>query len=350
MTGLRVTDLDKTFGDLNVLSGVDLHAPDGSLTAVLGPSGSGKSTLLRIIAGFESPDRGLVEIGGTRVYGDGKDLPPEKRRIGFVPQEGALFPHLSVARNVAFGLPRKASGSGRVEEMLELTGMAGLGGRMPHELSGGQQQRVALARALASSPSLILMDEPFNALDAGLRTKLREDVRTVLSEAGATAILVTHDQQEALSVTDFVAVLREGKLVQTADPATLYNSPTDLDVATFLGEAVLLPARMRNGLAECALGSLPVRNPHPDTDKGTVMIRPEQLLLGPSGQGVVARVLDTTYFGHDALVRLELLEGGAGKTEVLARTAGSIVHSPAEVVGVRVAGEVSLYNGLRPVR
>ena len=345
MTDLRVTALDKAFGELSVLSGINLHVPDGSLTAVLGPSGSGKTTLLRIIAGFESPDRGVVEIGGSKVYGGGTDLPPEKRRVGFVPQEGALFPHLSVARNVAFGLPRKARGSGRVEEMLNLVGMSGLGGRMPHELSGGQQQRVALARALASSPSLVLLDEPFNSLDAGLRAKLREDVLTVLSKAGTTAILVTHDQQEALSVADFVAVLREGGLVQAADPATLYNAPADLDVATFLGETVLLPARTRNGLAECALGSLPVRNPHPATDNGTVMIRPEQLLLGPPGEGVKARVLDTTYFGHDALVRLELV--GAGGIEVLARTAGSIVHSPTEMVGVRVTGEVSLYNSLR---
>src|SRR5829696_35476 len=321
--------ITKRFGDHQVLRGVDLTVPQGTLAGVLGPSGCGKTTLLRIVAGFEAPDAGEVSIRGRTVAGDGRPVPPERRRIGIVPQEGALFPHLSVAGNVGFGLPRRARRSARVDEMLELVGLAGYGRRMPHELSGGQQQRVALARALAPEPALVLLDEPFSALDTGLRAALREDVRDALQAAGATAVLVTHDQQEALSIAELVAVLQGGRIVQAAPPADLYEVPTDLDVATFVGEAVVLPAVRRDDRAECALGALLVRpssngessgesNGQPNGEqpngsaqqpasrRGNVLLRPEQLVLGPPGDGVTARVTGVQFFGHDALVRLEL--------------------------------------------
>jgi iron(III) transport system ATP-binding protein len=204
-----------------VLRGVDLHVPGGALAAVLGGSGCGKTTLLRVVAGFHPLDAGTVRLGGRLVAGDGVDMAPERRRVGLVPQEGALFGHLTVAGNVGFGLDRAARRGGRVQEMLELVGLPGYERRMPAELSGGQQQRVALARALAPSPDVVLLDEPFTALDAGLRSEVRDEVRAALRRAGTTAVLVTHDQQEALGCADVVAVLRDGRVVQAAGPREL---------------------------------------------------------------------------------------------------------------------------------
>ena len=202
--------------------------PSGSLAAVLGPSGCGKTTLLRIIAGFLRADAGTVTVGGRTLSGPGVHLPPERRRIGIVPQEGALFPHLSVARNISFGLTGlDRARSRRTEEMLGLVGLAGYGDRMPHELSGGQQQRIALARALAPEPQLVLLDEPFNALDSALRAGVRADVRAALRATGATAVLVTHDQQDAFTA-DLVAVVRDGRVAQCDTPQELYRHPADL--------------------------------------------------------------------------------------------------------------------------
>src|SRR5580698_1872305 len=211
---MRVTGLHKAFGTHPVLTGLDLEVPEGSLTAILGPSGSGKTTLLRLLAGFDRADRGEIVIGGTVVDDDRTHVPPERRRIGYVPQEGSLFPHLTVAANVAFGLSRKGRRFGEAESLLAAVGLEGLGKRYPHQLSGGQQQRVALARALAIEPAVVLMDEPFASLDAHLRASVRADVQRIFHEAGTTAILVTHDQDEALSVADLVAVLRDGRIAQ----------------------------------------------------------------------------------------------------------------------------------------
>jgi iron(III) transport system ATP-binding protein len=344
---LVVRALTKSFGGSPVLRGVDLTVSERTLAAVLGPSGCGKTTLLRIVAGFEAPDSGEVLIGGRIVAGPGVGVPPEHRRVGVVPQEGALFPHLNVADNVGFGLGRRRGRAERVAEMLELVGLAGYGFRMPHELSGGQQQRVALARALAPDPALVLLDEPFNALDTGLRAAVREDVRAALRTAGATAVLVTHDQQEALSMADVVAVLRDGRVVQAAAPAELYVSPGDLAVATFVGEAVLLDAVVRDRVAQCVLGQLRVR-PGPDAaadqlHRGTVVIRPEQVLLGPSGTGVAGRVTGTVFYGHDALVRVAVSGGDAGPVEVLARTEGTRFPPEDAEVGLTVVGDVSFF-------
>ena len=249
--------------------------PTGSLTAVLGPSGCGKTTLLRLLGGFEHADRGTIRLG-EKVLADGRThLAPERRAIGFVPQEGALFPHLDVAANVGFGLPRAQRRGGRVEELLELVDLTGLGSRLPHQLSGGQQQRVALARALAPEPGLVLLDEPFDALDAGLRAQVRGEVREALRAAGATALLVTHDQEEALSLADTVAVMRDGRIVQAADPQTLYGDPVDAEVAAFVGEAVLLTGRQRSGRAETSLGPLHTRGAALDEgDRAILMLRP----------------------------------------------------------------------------
>ncbi|RFU19803.1 ABC transporter ATP-binding protein [Geodermatophilus marinus] len=336
MSSLTVTAVGRSFGSTPVLAGVDLHVPEGSLTALLGPSGCGKTTLLRLVAGFDDPDTGTIAVGGRVVAGAGRSVPARHRRIGFVPQEGGLFPHLSVAGNVTFGLPRRQRrDAGRVRELLGLVGLdADLAGRSPHQLSGGQQQRVALARALAPGPSLVLLDEPFSSLDASLREETRRAVADALSAAGATAVVVTHDQAEALSTADQVAVLRGGRLVQLADPRTLYRAPQDLDVAAFVGEAVVLRGEVRDGVAGTVLGLLRLARPCPD-GPARVLVRPEQLRLAPPGVGrVPARVRGVDFFGHDARVRLELLSGEA----VTARVEGGELPAAGDDVGVDVVG------------
>ncbi len=343
MSELAVSGVRKSFGPTTVLDGVDLTVGEGELAAVLGPSGCGKTTLLRIVAGFERPDAGSVVIGGRTVAGPQHGLPPERRRVGIVPQEGALFPHLTVAANVGFGLRRRSGRAARVADVLDLVGLDGYGQRMPHELSGGQQQRVALARALAPEPALVLLDEPFSALDTGLRAALRADVRSVLRAAGTTAVLVTHDQQEALSVADVVAVLHAGRILQEASPAELYAAPRDLAVAMFVGEAVVLDGAVRDGAADCALGRLPLRPGSAASGPGSVVIRPEQVLIGPAGSGIAARVVGRSYFGHDALVTLRLAGRDGELPPIRARTQGGEPPAEGADVGVTIDGEVSFF-------
>ncbi|WP_431902230.1 ABC transporter ATP-binding protein [Nonomuraea sp. bgisy101] len=303
MSGLTVSEVVKAFDGVRVLRGASLSVREGSFAAVLGPSGCGKTTLLRIIAGFERADAGSVSLGEREVT----SLPPEKRRVGIVPQEAALFPHLSVARNVGFGLPRGASRaetSSRVEECLELVGLSGYGSRMPYELSGGQQQRVALARALAPRPGVVLLDEPFNALDRSLRGVVRDEVRSAVKRAGATVVLVTHDQEEALSMADVVAVMRDGVIVQSDTPAEVYASPVDLGVATFVGEAVVLDAVSSGGVASCVLGRLRQRS-NGVAGTGFVALRPEQVTLTapavPAEAGVARPASRASRNGADLL-------------------------------------------------
>jgi iron(III) transport system ATP-binding protein len=328
MSGLKVAGIVKAFSGTPVLRGAAMEVADGDLAAVLGPSGCGKTTLLRIVAGFERADAGSVLIGGAEVG----HLPPERRRVGVVPQDAALFPHLSVARNVGFGLARGSRE--RIAECLELVGLGGYGGRMPYELSGGQQQRVALARALAPRPGVVLLDEPFNALDRSLRTSVRDDVRAALKAAGATAVMVTHDQEEALSMADTVAVMREGEIVQQGDPVRLYSSPADVGVAAFVGEAVVLDGVSADGTVTCALGTLPASG---RPGAGRVVVRPEQLLLSAGGAAIVERV---EYYGHDAAVTVRLPCG----TPVRARTRGDVPHRPGDRVAVRVDGSVLFFG------
>ncbi len=334
---LRVRGVHKSY-DAPVLTGLDLDVPAGSLVALLGPSGCGKTTLLRIVAGFERSEAGSVEVGGRLVEGPGQVLPPERRRVGVVPQEGALFPHLSVHDNVAFGLPRQERKGLRPEEVLELVGLAGLGSRMPHELSGGQQQRVAVARALAPRPSLVLLDEPFSALDAGLRAAVRAEVRASLRAAGASAVLVTHDQQEALSVADVVAVVRDGRVVQAADPWSVYAAPADLGVATFVGETIVLGGEAAGGTVSSPLGAH--RTDSALRGQVAVVIRPEQLELAPADLPCVPAVVShREFYGHDALLRLAL-PGGATAT---ARTAGHPLPEVGAHVEVGVRGPVVVF-------
>ncbi|MFI7433631.1 ABC transporter ATP-binding protein [Micromonospora haikouensis] len=362
-TMLAVAGLTKSYGTVPALAGVDLAVPSGTLLAVLGPSGCGKTTLLRCVAGFERADSGTVAVAGRPVAAGRVHVPPHRRRVAVVPQEGALFPHLSVADNVGYGLDRAARRSGRVEEVLALVGLAGYGLRMPHQLSGGQQQRVAVARALAPRPPLVLLDEPFSALDAQLRTELRADVRQALRADGATAVLVTHDQGEALSMADAVAVMDAGRIVQCAPPAEVYRDPATTWVARFVGDAVLLPATVDDAVALTPLGPLPLRGaatgvatadgaPGPATGGAatggsaatgavTVLIRPEQIRLAATG-GPLATVVRQDFHGHDALTTLRLDDG----TVLTARTLDEgVALAPGAQVAVTVRGEVRAYAG-----
>ncbi|HET9897181.1 MAG TPA: ABC transporter ATP-binding protein [Streptosporangiaceae bacterium] len=324
MNQVVITSLRKSFGPQVVLAGLDLHVPAGSLTAILGPSGSGKTTLLRILAGFEEADAGTVMIGDTVVDSATAHVAPEKRRIGYVPQEGSLFPHLTVAANVGFGLPAKERRGSRVQALLEIVGLTEFARRYPHQLSGGQQQRVALARALAIQPTVVLLDEPFASLDAHLRASVRIDVQQILRETQTTAVLVTHDQDEALAIADQVAVLRNGRIAQYAPPADLYSRPADSDLARFIGDANLLDGICHAGVVDTVLGPLPVApdEADPPTADGprpvTVLLRPEHIELLPAGAelaegaGNAGRVIESEYYGHDAVLRVRL-EPASGK-------------------------------------
>ncbi|HWB21560.1 MAG TPA: ABC transporter ATP-binding protein [Gaiellaceae bacterium] len=340
MSEIRIAGLEKAFGRHQVLQGLDLVVPDHAVAAVLGPSGCGKTTLLRVIGGFEAADSGRVEIGGVVVDDGRRQLRAEARRVGYVPQEGALFPHLSVGQNVGFGLSRTDSDRDRtVAEALDLVGLGGFEQRRPNQLSGGQQQRVALARALAPKPQAILLDEPFAALDPATRTAMRAEIAAVLRSIGTTVILVTHDQAEALSIADLVAVIVDGKVAQVDPPKELYANPASRDVASFVGEANLVPVQIEGTSARSALGTLTLASEAGEAT--TVLVRPEQLLLEPWDEGAstaAGRVVSTMFFGHDALVMVEL-EDGADPQLLEIRTTGR-APEPGERVRVRVEGSV----------
>jgi iron(III) transport system ATP-binding protein len=349
VNSLSLRGVEKSFGAQWVLRGIDLEVRTGSLTAILGPSGSGKTTLLRIVAGFERAGAGTITLGGRLADGPGVYVPSEQRRIGYVPQEGSLFPHMSVAKNIAFGLGRHKGRSARVGELLELVGLSGLEARYPHELSGGQQQRVALARALAVDPGVVLLDEPFSALDANLRASLRADVHSVLRQSGATVVLVTHDQDEALSMADRVAVISEGAIRQYDTPQRLYQHPVDQRLASFLGEANLVEATIEGGMATTAFGRLAVDVEPGGTGRCVVLVRPEQIVLHehPGADELSGRVLDYQFYGHDAVVRIAP-DGPCGATTIIARQPGSVVFEPGTRVGLSAAGEVRAWAGEAP--
>jgi iron(III) transport system ATP-binding protein len=356
--GLTVTGLAHAYEETAVLREATLTVPAGAFVAVLGPSGCGKTTLLRLVAGFERPLFGSIAVGGRMVSGPGLHVAPEHRRVGIVPQEGALFPHLSVAGNVGFGLgrPGRRSGHGdRVAEVLDLVGLRALADRMPHELSGGQQQRVAVARALAPRPAVVLLDEPFSALDAALRAELRAVVRAAVRADGTTAVLVTHDQQEALSIADQVAVLRDGRVVQSAAPDELYRAPRDLGVGRFVGESIVLPGTVVDGGVRTALGVLSVAGPLAPVDgRVSVLLRPEQVHLErtgddvppPAGRPVVAgRVLGSEFQGADSLVTVESDDPRApdGADRTVAVRERSARRRPGDRVTVTVTGPVRAF-------
>jgi iron(III) transport system ATP-binding protein len=340
---VEVTGVGRSYGPVRAVRDLDLALEEGRILALLGPSGCGKTTTLRLLAGFERPDRGEVRISGRTVAGPGVFVPPEKRRVGMVFQDYALFPHLSVKQNVAYGLPGGKKRRSRVEEVLRLARLEGLGERMPHELSGGQQQRVALARALAPEPAIVLLDEPFSNLDAALRAKVRSEMREILGSAGATAIFVTHDQEEALSLADEVAVMMDGRVLQTAPPEDLYHLPATREVAAFVGEANFLPGVVENGSLRCALGEVPARGGYSGDAEG--MLRPEALRLrslderAAAGPEVAATVVAREFYGHDQLLKVRLDPG-----QVLhVRLGGGPGFKPGERVAVAVAGRAVVF-------
>ncbi len=312
MSELEVTGLEKSYATQNVLRQLDLTVEEGSFVSILGPSGSGKTTLLRVIAGFERADRGCVRLRGVVVDDESNFVSSEHRRIGYVPQEGNLFPHLSVERNVGFGLARDKRRGPRVNELLEMVGLSGMAQRYPHQLSGGQQQRVALARGLAIDPSLVLLDEPFSSLDATLRAAVRHDVRRILREAGTTAILVTHDQDEALSLADRVAIIRDGEISQLDTPAHLYARPRTPELAHELGDANFVRGVAKQGAVATPFGVLELEDPTSIVGgivEGTellVLIRPEQLIVSTTlhSDQPRATVVETEFYGHDAVLKL----------------------------------------------
>jgi iron(III) transport system ATP-binding protein len=370
VSSLALSAVSKSFGATRVLRGLDLTVAQGSLTAVLGPSGSGKTTLLRVIAGFERADSGSVTLDRAVVDDQRSFVPSERRGLGYVAQEGALFPHLTVAANVGFGLRGRRARRLRVDELLELVGVAELRDRHPHELSGGQQQRVALARALAVHPRMLLLDEPFTALDPALSASVRAEVGQIIRRTGTTAILVTHDQDEALSMADDVAVLRDGVVIQHASPHELYTQPMDAELAQFLGAANLLPATVDGGCAVTAVGRLVVRGPvrhagsngHLAQDGAamTALLRPEQLRIrlmdsaaadpprgavtgeGTAGQAsLTARVVQSEYYGHDAVVRID--PEGPDAQLLTVRLQGNAPPPLGTLVAVTAEGPVTVW-------
>jgi len=304
--------LVKRFGEIHAVDGLDLTVPRGQITALLGPSGCGKTTALRMIAGFVAPDAGRIDLDGETVATEHHGVPPEKRRVGMVFQDYALFPHLTVLDNVAYGLrhlPRPVR-RGLAEQALTTVDLRGVAHRLPSSLSGGQQQRVALARALAPSPRVILLDEPFSNLDAALRVQVREEVREILKAAATTAVFVTHDQEEALSLADEVAVMAAGRIHQIASPRELYERPATAFVARFVGDADVLPGRrIDDRVVRTALGDIRTQD-RVHSDRCEVVLRPEVVRLQPAADGETV-VTAVTYFGHDQLVHLELPDGTA---------------------------------------
>jgi|694.fasta_scaffold39990_6 iron(III) transport system ATP-binding protein len=334
------------FGDRVVLHDVSLAVPSGSITAVIGPSGEGKTTLLRIISGFETPHVGTVTIGGRLVSAAGRIVvPAEDRGVSLVPQEGSLFPHLSVAGNVAFGLRhrRSATTRQRVAEVLEMVGLGGFEKRRPQELSGGMQQRVALARALAPNPQVILLDEPFAALDLGLREQVREETVRALRSVGATVVWVTHDQQEALATTDRVAVLLGGTINQVDEPTTIYRRPISRRVAEFVGDVVVVSGRVDQSgeVISCAFGDRLPLDAAAVAGDAHVIIRPEQLEIVERGTAAAreAVVVGTKFFGHDGIVEVKLATGD----EAMVRVQADHLPNIDDVVAVRVNGTVRAF-------
>lgn len=283
-TVLEINNVNKTFGQTQVLHDVSLTLKRGEMLFLLGPSGCGKTTLLRAIAGFEMPDSGEISLNKRVVFGKNCNVPIQQRRCGYVVQEGVLFPHLNVWRNVAYGVGdgkcQDPTTKAQIEKVMSLTGIRELADRMPHQLSGGQQQRVALARALATEPELILLDEPFSALDEHLRGQIRAEMLDGLRACGSSAVFVTHDRDEALRYADKIAVIQQGRILQCATPHSLYWRAESLECAEFIGDSIVLEAKSGadGNFADCALGRIAVHNGVPNK-QGKLLLRPEQFKL-----------------------------------------------------------------------
>src|SRR5918992_488717 len=332
---IRLERVTKRFGATTAVDAASLCVERGEVVALHGPSGCGKTTLLRLIAGFERPDGGTVEVAGRRVGGPGTWVPPEERRVGMVFQDYALFPHLTVAENVGFGLPRRER-TGRVRELLGMVGLDGLERRYPHALSGGQQQRVALARALAPSPELILLDEPWANVDPFLRDTLRAEVSEIIRPLGVTVLLVTHDREEAFSLADRIALMRDGTIVQEGTSEELYFAPASRWAAEFVGAGNVLSGRVVDGRVETSIGAFPANGASAEA-AARVLVRPELLELEPDPAGR-AEVVGREFRGHDVFYRV-LLDG----VELVS-------HRPStEVVPLGARVSIRLHDGQVPV-
>ena len=314
-----------------------LSVDSGQLLTLLGPSGCGKTTILRLIAGFETPDSGTISVGGITMAGPGVNVPPDKRRVGIVFQDYALFPHLDVESNVSYAMKRAKRRSRTVDELLELVGLGGLNRRMPYELSGGEQQRVALARSLAAEPDAVLLDEPFSNLDPELRASIRTEVHQILLSEGATAIFVTHDLEEALCIADKVAVMFKGAVAQIAAPEELYGKPANRRIAEWLGDANFMPANGSGRQVSCELGTLVVG----EAVNGPVelMLRPEWLTITGDPDGS-SRVVDREFYGHDQMVLVRLASG----TRLRVRTLSGERWEPGQRVTVAAKGRDVAYD------
>jgi iron(III) transport system ATP-binding protein len=359
MSFLEISGLHKHYGRVAALAGVDLSVVSGSRTAIVGPSGCGKTTLLRLIAGFEAPDQGRIVLDGEVLANGGNAVPAHRRGIGVVAQDGALFPHLTIADNIGFGMARGEDK--RTERIVELAYIVGLDKailkRRPHELSGGQQQRVALARAMAMKPRLMLLDEPFSALDTGLRASMRKAVAELLEAAGITTILVTHDQAEALSFASQVAVMRDGIFSQVGTPHELYFKPKDRMIAEFLGDAIILPAKIAGGFASSPLGRIAVDTSE-RRDVARIMLRPEQVLLkrtsreGMSGtpEMLFGEVTESEFAGSMCTIAVRLLNSpdppdaaAIGNTPLVLRKPGMDTPAVGEIVRLTVSGKAHVF-------
>lgn len=345
MTSLQVSNLQVTMGSRVILSDLNLEIASGKFAAILGPSGCGKTTLLRSIAGLITPSAGTIRFGNKLVSVSSLVLPPHKRNVGYVPQEGGLFPHLRVAENVAFALKGKAERAEReeiVRQMLNLVGLSTFAKRFPHELSGGQQTRVALARALAVKPEIVLLDEPFAALDQALRGEISQEVVALLKESKTTALMVTHDREDALVSADVIAVMRTGSVVQYGTPADIYLNPISADVAESTGDIVTIPARkVSNSEVISPLSTSSAHQVQVNFD-GLMLIRPEEILISrvEDSKGVRAKITKINYYGHDALIDLSI-EGV--NTPVRARVAGPESYSVGENVFAHYEGPIRYF-------
>jgi iron(III) transport system ATP-binding protein len=345
MSMLELHAVSKSYGPVWAVDKIDLAVQAGGRMAIVGASGCGKTTLLRLIAGFEAPDSGSITLNGQPLVDGSGAVPAHKRGIGFLPQDGALFPHLTVAGNIGFALSGNPSmRARRIGELVELVALdQAMLKRWPHELSGGQQQRVALARALGQRPRLMLLDEPFSALDTGLRTATRKAVSQVLAAAGVTTILVTHDQAEAFSFADRMAVMRDGRLVQVGTPMELYLRPRDEATAAFLGEAVILTAQVKDGWAECSLGRISVDDRQP-AGAARIMLRPEQLELSAPGSaddaGCLGIVTEIDFSGHDCMVAVQPAGAAAtgGDNPLFVRSLSIQAPAAGALVRIKVTG------------
>ena len=331
--------LSKAFGNVLAVQDLSLAVEEGSLVALVGPSGCGKTTTLRLIAGFETPDRGAVAIRGRPMSSPGRVTAPEHRRVGMVFQDYALFPHMTVRQNVEYGVPRGDERAMRVDAVLELVGLTGIAARFPHQLSGGEQQRIALARALAPNPAVVLLDEPFSNLDAGLRARVRSEVKQILKEAGTSAVFVTHDQDEALSLADQVGVMIGGRILQIGPPEEVYAHPASLDVAAFVGDVNMLSGEAHGPRVTTELGVLSTAQSVQGPVK--VLVRPEAVQLRQASQphdGPLLQVMAKEFYGHDQVLQVQLPSGsvirvrlGPGHAPELGATVTTTVQDPVPV-------------------